>query len=728
MKKVININFQGRIIPIEETAYDMLKQYVESLRIFFANEEGKDEIINDIEGRIAELFEQVLKKGSTCINDGDVVNIINSMGRPEDFEADEEKVYTKLGSDQAGSQTSGAYAGDTKSGRGKLYRDENHKILGGVCSGLANYFNIDPVITRILFILFFGIAFWVYLVMWIAVPNSSSVILGSQRRRLFRDTDSKMIAGVCSGLAAYFSVQVWVPRILFLVPFLSFVFRWGNWGFWDFPHFLSFSFSPGAIVIYIILWLVIPEAKSSADKLEMKGEKVDLNNIKSTIQGDLEGFKDKAQAFGNEVKERAQVLSENISTAGRRMGAEASAAGKRTGGGLGNAIAVIAKIFAYFILGSILLSIVIGLFSIGIVFTGFLPAYSFVLDSNYQEVLAWCSLIFFIWVPVIAIVTWIIRRIAGKKGNSGAIRLTFLTLWILGVICFVNLLISVGSEFRYRNQPFEQAVGMSNPGVNKLEIKSLSGNKYYDRSWLRLEPFDSVDGDTVLVKNISLRIVKAVGDSFQVSMVKLANGSSRPEAARIASKINFNIEQVDGLLMIDKGISINRQDKFRNQHVIVTVAVPVGKRIFVNDNIGWGSDIRVNIGRDNDYNDWEDNEETFAYNWRHRVEYIMTTKGLERVDKMSDNSETEEEEGDAIEQYRKSREQVEAERNQKQRELDELNRELDKPADTTQPKTDSSRYRYTPRRNTTDTRVSNKENRVDKSFSGRHNLLMINVP
>ena len=65
MKKVININFQGRVIPIEESAYDILKQYVESLRRFFANEEGRDEIINDIEGRIAELFGE--KIGQTLV-------------------------------------------------------------------------------------------------------------------------------------------------------------------------------------------------------------------------------------------------------------------------------------------------------------------------------------------------------------------------------------------------------------------------------------------------------------------------------------------------------------------------------------------------------------------------------------------------------------------------------------------------------------------------------------
>src|SRR5438093_9945399 len=104
MKKVININFQGRVIPIEETAYDILKQYVESLRRFFANEDGRDEIINDIEGRIAELFGETLKKGSTCITDADVNTIIDSMGRPEDFDDDEAKVHSQLGGEGARQQ------------------------------------------------------------------------------------------------------------------------------------------------------------------------------------------------------------------------------------------------------------------------------------------------------------------------------------------------------------------------------------------------------------------------------------------------------------------------------------------------------------------------------------------------------------------------------------------------------------------------------------------------
>jgi phage shock protein PspC (stress-responsive transcriptional regulator) len=718
MKKVININFQGRVIPIEETAYDMLKQYVESLRLFFANEEGRDEIINDIEGRIAELFAETLKKGGTCITDEDVITIINSMGRPEDFEAEEANVKSQLSGEGNTSGQQRTYTYANTSAR-KLYRDENHKLLGGVCSGIANYFAIDSIIVRILFLIFFGVTFFVYLILWIAVPSSSSVVIGSQRKRLFREPDSKIIAGVCSGLAQYFAVQVWVPRILFLIPFFSFVFRWGHWGWWDFPHFLSFSFSPGSIVVYIILWLVLPEAKSAADKLEMKGEKVDLNNIKETIQGDLVGFKDRAQAFGTELKERAQVVGENISTAGRRAGAEAATIGKRSGGGIAHVIGVLVKIFAYFIVGCILFAIVAALFGVGVVLTGLLPAYSYVLDDGLQKFFAWGTLIFFVWVPVIAIVTWIIRRITGKRGSSGIIRLTFLSLWILGLICFVNLLVSIGSDFRYRNYPAEEAVALSNPGVPKLEIKAASMGRYYNSDWFELEPFNFYNEDTVFVRNIRLRITKSPTDSFQVMMVKRANGDSRNQAGKVASRINFNISQIDSSLSLDKGIAITKQDKFRNQQVIVTVAVPVGKRIYINDNIGWGNSVRVHMGHsDNDDRDWENNMGSESFNWRHNVEYVMTEKGLQRADKQTDEDDENDNSNEAIEEFRKSREQIEREKEQKIKELEEIDRELQKA-------TDSTRYRY--KSNATDsTAVPKQEGRKVKPR--RDNITDANFP
>ena len=131
MKKIININFHSRVIPIEETAYDILRKYVDSLHKHFAAEEGGDEIVNDIENRFAELFSEKLKNGATCITDDDVNATIASMGRPEDFDQEE---ATKSADTGAGSFSETQGAEDT---RRSLYRAENDKMLGGVCGGLA---------------------------------------------------------------------------------------------------------------------------------------------------------------------------------------------------------------------------------------------------------------------------------------------------------------------------------------------------------------------------------------------------------------------------------------------------------------------------------------------------------------------------------------------------------------------------------------------------------------
>src|SRR3569832_1382769 len=108
MKKIININLSGRVIPIEDSAYESLQRYIESLRRYFANEEGRDEIINDIESRIAALMNDQIKKGASAVTDTDIEAIINSMGRVEDFEmADaEDAANTKKGAGTSGtSQT-----------------------------------------------------------------------------------------------------------------------------------------------------------------------------------------------------------------------------------------------------------------------------------------------------------------------------------------------------------------------------------------------------------------------------------------------------------------------------------------------------------------------------------------------------------------------------------------------------------------------------------------------
>jgi len=655
MKKVININFQGRILPIEEMAYENLKQYIESLRTYFDLEEGKDEIINDIECRVAELCEDRLKKGAVCISEEDIDLIITSIGRPADFEAQdgfEANTNANAGKNQAQDHTQTA-GGQTYQKR--LYRDEQNKVLGGVCSGIANYLNLDPIIIRILWILLFGISFFAYLLLWIAVPSTSVKEVGGVRKRLFRDLDKKVIGGVCAGMSKYFGVKVGVIRILFLLPTILLIFNWNHfhlfqfWEFNDFNNFFDVTFMPGAIFVYIVLWLVLPEARTSADKLEMVGEKVDINSIKNTIQTDMEGFSKRAQSWGGpfEKKQTSPAANTNTNTSSANTNNTNSGAGgldQRKGcfHYFGRTITILMKAFVYFILGIITISILAALFGVGVATTGLLPLKKFILEDGLQSWAFIGTILFFIWVPVIGIVTAIIRKIAGYKNSNIWVRSSFIALWVLGWVCLFYFISSVGNSFSKHNQPVEKSVALVNPSVDYLEVTASPKMKYYEQRWFNIEPFQVYNDDTVRVRNLKIRIVQSKTDSFDIKYVTMSNGKSINEANLLAEKINFSLLQQDSTLLLDRGIAITNKDKFRNQHVIMTIAVPVGKRFKIT-NKGWSqTTINMNhrgirtetindFGDDTWVDEWNENWDNESFSYDRGVEYRMTVDGLEKI-------------------------------------------------------------------------------------------------
>lgn len=627
MKQVININFQGRVVPIEVTAFDLLKNYTESLNRHFANEEGKEEIINDIESRIGELFQQRINKGATCITEDDVNAIIKNMGRPEEFETMDD-TQTASATSSAGQQESTG-SSSSSTGHKRLFRNENDKVLGGVCSGLANYFNIDVVVARIIFVilLFSGIGFLTYIIMWIAVPSSSTEQIGGSRRKLFRDPDEKMIGGVCSGIGHYFGIHPWIPRTLFLLPFLSFLSRWGHWGgFWDFGDVIRFTFSPTSLIVYIILWIVIPEALSTSEKLEMKGEKVDMNSIKASVMEEMKGVGKKAEKFG---KEASTVINEKASA----MASDVKNFSKRNRGGLGNVIAMIAKIFAYFIIGCVCFAFVMALFGLGVFSVGIFPLKDYVLRGGWQNFYAWGTLILFIAVPIIAIITWLIRKIARMKSNSKILSFTFGSLWAIGWVCIILLISSIVRDFKSPSRLDEQPVELVNPHVNKMVVTSSMPftKKYYGRNWIRFEPFENlIDEDTAYVRNVYVEITKSPNDSFQVTMKKMARGNTRADANSLARLIKFDVEQKDSILLLEKGIAINKTDKFRNQMIVITVYVPVGKQVRISKGIGWPVHIGSRNWDDNWNNDYYDGEQDIR--WQSDVDYTMKEDGLYTLD------------------------------------------------------------------------------------------------
>ncbi|MEO9144032.1 MAG: PspC domain-containing protein [Ginsengibacter sp.] len=629
MKKVININFQGTIVPIEESSYELLQQYIESLRRHFANEEGRDEIINDIENRISELFQQRLNSGSTCITDDDVNTIIKNMGRPEDFDDQEkEEQGNSSHTENSDNKEKGeGFFNENWNWKGKrLYRDDNHKILGGVCSGIAAYLGIDPVIVRVIFIVS-GIGFIAYFLLWIFVPGSNMLENGV-RKRLYRNPDEKIIGGVCSGMGSYFNINPWIPRVLFLIPFISFFFRWGHLGPLTFPNFLSFSFSPGTFIVYIILWLVIPEANTTSEKLEMKGEKVDLNSIKNSVLKEMKEVGERVGKLGVQAGEMAKDK-------GPEIGQEIHLAAKRSSGALGNIITTLFKVFVYFILGCIAFALIIALFSLAVVAIGLFPLKNFVLAEGWQTILAWGTLIFFIAVPVIGIITFIIRRIARVKSQNKLMRYSFVGLWIVGVACFISLVASIGRDFKSLSSINEETITLSNPTVKSIEVIPFQNLNYRRIGWFNLEPFGTFGSsdDTTFIGNVKIRITKSPTDSFQVSIMKMCNGRTRRSADTLVSLIKYNISQNDSILMMDRAITINTTDKFRNQYVEATIAVPVGHYIKINKTFGYGN--RVRLGSFWSRNDWyyynyDDNNDD-DYDFNYGVEYIMKEDGLYKL-------------------------------------------------------------------------------------------------
>lgn len=705
MNKVININFQGRILPIEEQAYEILKQYIESLRTYFANEEGRDEIINDIECRIAELCEDRLKKGTVCINLGDIDLIIASIGRPADFEAQDgfeaSTSQTQQHTYNYQSTNSDAHSNfESNNNRPKrLYRDEQNKVLGGVCSGIANYFGIEPLVVRILWFFLIGVNILGYLILWIAVPSTSIKEVGGVRKRLFRDIDNKIIGGVCAGLSKYFGLRVGIIRLLFLIPFIRFVINFKHvhlFQFWDapdFPNLLDITFSPGAVFVYIVLWLVLPEAKTSADKLEMVGEKVDLNSIKNTIQNDMEGFSKRAQSWGSDLYNRNKGTNHsNQATEANEYSENQKSSEKKKGliYYIGRFITLCIKGFVYFILAIVGISLLAALFGIGAAATALLPLRKFLLEEGAQTWSVVGAILLFVWVPIIGIVTAVIRKFAGFKKANIWVRSSFWALWIVGWVMLFYFGSSLGNSFSRHNVPEEKSIVLTNPTIDFLEITAAPKMKYYENHWFQITPFEGYyDEDTVFVRNLKIRIVASKTDSFQVKVVKLSNGKTIQNANDLASKINFELTQQDSLVYLDKGIGINKTDKFRNQHIIMTIAVPIGKRIKV-ANKGW-SQTNINInGRglrtgtidrissdDNWYDEWNERWDNESYSFERGVEYKMTSTGLEKIKRTTDEEEVDKQEEldlDHPSQLQKELNELKEERKKIQKEADKVSK------------------------------------------------------
>lgn len=530
MKKIININLSSRLIPIEDSAYEILRQYLDSLRRYFSKEEGAEEIVGDIESRIAEIFQDKIRKGAHCITDEDVQAIKTSMGTPEQF-VEEDGDTTGSSHHKSASEPFAPYIRPRK----RFYRDPDGKVLGGVCSGLGAYFNVDPLVFRIIF----------------------------------------AIAAI------------------------------GLWG--------------GGILLYFILWFATPEAVTAAEKLEMRGERVDLNNIKATVQEEMNTFRSRMERMGDDVRNFSEGR-------GKQYGRDAGTAIEGFFKGLANVIVFIAKGFFLFLAVVILFVLVVGLIMSAVFSAVLIPVKDLLLDNGVQTMLFWPSLALLVGIPILSLVAFLIRKMAGIKQQHKYAGYTLGFFWLMGVVFSVWLSVSLAQDFKARyNTPEPEIVNIVQPEKGRLIVKKA-------RTVLEMEEINLFDGnlrvldDTVIIDDIRIQVLKSETDSFAVEVERSSRGKNWRQAEELAREIYFGLEQKDSVLYIPSGFSIPRNSKYRNQKVTVRIRVPVGKHIVID------REVRHHYSFIRNWREewWDD-----RYNWdrnNDQIDIRMTPDGWERKD------------------------------------------------------------------------------------------------
>jgi phage shock protein PspC (stress-responsive transcriptional regulator) len=640
MNKVININFQGSIIPIEETASELLRNYVNSLRQYFAQEEGRDEIISDIESRIVELFLQKLKKGALCITDNDMKEIMGSIGHPDDLQAAEAVLNDH--SDSSQRQESNQNNDEFKVEQKRLYRASNNQVVGGVAAGLGAYLGIDPSIMRVIFVfcLFAGFGFIVYLVLWAVLPEKE-VLVAHVRKRLFRNPEDKKIGGVASGIAAYLDIDVWIPRLIFLLPLILGTLGevWNhNWlRIFHVSHFIFGGFGGSLFIVYLVLWAVLPEANTAAEKLQMRGEKIDLESIKKTVHDEMQNLKGRAEQWSKEASkratEKAKMMKGDLSSSAQNFTRQTNNTARRTGSGLGNAIGVLAKVFVFGVLSLIIISLLIGFVSVSTwLFTGH-QIVDFILVDESEKILLWATLILFIGVPIIAILMWLVRIIRGVQSRNKYVGYMFTFLHILGWVSFFALLSFVGGHF---NSKSKQATmkQLSKPTNNLLyvtvddfEDEDLIDDWHSDTRWPHLNKME----DSIYSANIKIKVVQSKDSMFYIKVLKRAHGENILQANGYANSIQYSLFQQDSILHLSKYLSFSKKDKFHLQQLMLVIEVPLGSKIKLSDkikNFAW-NEVSITTGRgfkiehhgSDDGDDYETDKE-----------YLMSTNGLQVIE------------------------------------------------------------------------------------------------
>ncbi len=552
MKKNISINISGIIFHIEEDGYEQLRNYLDTINQYFSSYEDSAEIIADIESRIAEIFLVKLKDGKQVITAADVQSLMTTMGSIQDFEAIEEEPKFQREEEKHYRHNQSADEHTVYESK-KLYRDSKRKILGGVAAGIANHFSIDPLWVRlVLIVLFFDlfVTFSIgtivligYIVCWIIIPPSSTIEDDRKVKKMFRNPDDRVLGGVSGGLAAYFGVDATVIRLLFVISI----------------------FAGGAgIIIYFILWIITPEAKSITDKMQMQGEPVTLSNIETNIKKSLD------------VKEGEEenILVKILLFPFRLIAIIFSGLAKALGPLMLFIVEAIRVIFGIAIIifaGIMLFSLVAATGFLLNIWSGELQFFGPVVHDFPLDLFAksfpgalFVSSFIAILVPVLALSLLGIGVLAKRMVIVPTVGWSMFAIWIISLLGLaVTLPATIGSFKSEATFRTEKKYDLE----DKTAVLTLTETG--------LEDYEAT----------SLKLLGHEGADFRLVQKFYSRGSSRQDALNNAQMVTYNVKLEDSILYFDSNIRFKEEAQFRGQELEMILYIPFDTPFQMKENL-----------------------------------------------------------------------------------------------------------------------------------------------
>lgn len=531
---ILDIKYCAQDLRFNEDAYENFETYEEELKEYFLEQADGYEIFEDLKLRICEMLQSKMKISGGAITNEEIEDIKKSIGHVKQLE-------DGIDGDETVEQEPQVTYADKK-----LYRSENEKMIAGVCGGLGNYFSIDPLAFRLLFVLIAvlskGIGIFTYIIFWIALKPK--VLPMNVSKRLYRNGADKVIAGVCGGLAAFFKTEAWIVRVIFLSPIILNI---TTQGMFDFGFSLFNGSAMGfAIITYVILWLTTKETETPSEELLSRGEDININSI-------------------SEESERVHSNPD-------------------TNSGINN----ILRVFAFVVIGLAL----VGIFGFLIVLifgsVFMLPLTGAILHTPVLKWLGGLSILFFILLPLVGFIVWAIRRIKGTKGPNKALRTSFGSLWALGFTSAIILSFMLFAEMHGQSSVVER-IDLPVQG-DTLRVEKLRGTLASDV--IKFTSYNSImknfydrNSQEQVSRLISFDRKESSDGNFYIEIKKTAQGKGEKGATKNANLATVRHEFSDNKLHLAKYVGLPNNEPFRFQHAKVTFYVPKGKSLIVDPSI-----------------------------------------------------------------------------------------------------------------------------------------------